>query len=159
MVTAVCQSRFVAGERQVGTPARAEPMPSAQLELRLQVPAEGRSRTGFRINAVVFGSAWPSSLRGPLVLDADASTIGPMGPSYFEAIGLGRKSSQLKLHVESSREDRDRTPVHVECRMKKELVIACQNHAIAKRVGVVSLDNLLAAVGKRAVADQEAKAA
>jgi hypothetical protein len=65
----------------------------------------------------------------------------------------------LKLYVQPSREDRDRSPVHVEGRIEEELVITSQNHPLAKGVSIVSLDDLLAAVGECAVADQEPKAA
>src|SRR3954467_6673839 len=71
------------------------------------------------------------------------------------AIAL-RKQSQprSKIAVQSPREDRDRTAVGVVGGVVDELVVGGEGQVFIDGVGIVGLDDGLAAIVQRAVADQ-----
>src|SRR3954463_4197484 len=64
-----------------------------------------------------------------------------------------------KLPVESSRENRHRAAVGVVGGGGDELVVGGQRDLLVQRVGVIGLEDALAPVVERAIADQDAETA
>src|SRR5436309_9534334 len=71
----------------------------------------------------------------------------------------GIRTGDSKLAVESSRENRHRAAIGVVGGVGDELVIGGQRDLLVQRVGVIGLEDALAPVVERAVADQDAETA